>query len=229
MQNLPSPQSIEQLFYRAMCLAGCSVETLAKKLDRVVPTNLHRNKGWTGLLLEQYLGANAGNKAERDFAHLGVELKTIPISKTGKPLETTFVCSAPLMGQRDYQWENSHVRYKLAHVLWIPIEGERRIPLLKRRIGFPILWRPSTEEDALLKQDWEELMETIVVGGIHSLTAQQGQVLQMRPKAANSRVLTTAIGEEGENILTIPRGFYLRKEFTYKILMTHIKSQNGNQ
>ena len=38
------------------------------------------------MLLERALGATAeGSKAEQDFSHLGVELKTLPINAEGYP------------------------------------------------------------------------------------------------------------------------------------------------
>jgi DNA mismatch repair endonuclease MutH len=42
--------------------------------------DLKRDKGWIGILLELWLGASAGSKPEQDFAALGVELKTIPVT-----------------------------------------------------------------------------------------------------------------------------------------------------
>jgi DNA mismatch repair protein MutH len=170
---------------------------------------------------ERYLGASAGSKPEQDFADIGIELKTIPVDSEGRPLETTFVCVAPLTGNSGVTWASSHVRYKLARVLWIPVEGSRDIPLSKRRIGAPLLWSPSPEEEALLKQDWEELMDLIVLGQVEKITARHGEVLQLRPKAANSRVLTAAIGEFGQSIMTQPRGFYLKKNFTGSLLARH--------
>ena len=95
------------------------------------------------MLLETALGTTAGSKAEQDFSHLGIELKTLPINAEGFPLETTFVSLAPLVQNSGVNWENSHVRHKLSKVLWIPIEGSRDIPLRERHIGQPILWQPS--------------------------------------------------------------------------------------
>ncbi len=173
------------------------------------------------MLLEFYLGASAGSKPEQDFADIGIELKTIPISAQGKPLETTFVCVAPLTGNSGVTWESSHVRHKLARVLWVPVEGERHIPLAERRVGAPLLWSPNVEEEELLRRDWEELMDLIVLGKVESITARHGQVLQLRPKAANSRALTEAIGEFGQPIMTLPRGFYLKKTLTAPMLARH--------
>ena len=212
------PQTLEQLLSQAQSIAGLTFGELADELHIPVPPDLKRDKGWVGMLLERALGATAGSKAEQDFSHLGVELKTLPINAEGYPLETTFVSLAPLVQNSGVKWENSHVRHKLSCVLWMPIEGSRHIPLGERHIGAPILWKPTTEQERQLKQDWEELMDLIVLGKLDQITARIGEVMQLRPKGANSRAVTKGIGKNGEIIDTLPLGFYLRKEFTAKIL-----------
>lgn len=216
-----SPKTQAELLAQAQRLAGYSLGELAAMAGIVTPKDLKRDKGWIGILLEIWLGASAGSKPEQDFAALGVELKTIPIDAEGRPLETTFVCVAPLTGNSGVTWENSHVRHKLKRVLWIPVEGERAIPLAERRVGSPLLWTPSAEEENQLRMDWEELMDLIVLGQVERITARHGEVLQLRPKAANSKALTEAIGAQGERIMTLPRGFYLKKNFTATLLARH--------
>lgn len=219
------PDSEAQLFAQAQRLAGFTLGELGQMAGLPVPQDLKRDKGWTGLLLERWLGASAGSKPEQDFAALGVELKTIPVDNAGRPLETTFVCVAPLTGNSGVVWETSHVRHKLKRVLWIPVEGSREIPLSVRRVGSPLLWSPSEEEEHQLRMDWEELMDLIVLGRVESITARHGEVLQLRPKAANSKALTEAIGTEGQRILTLPQGFYLKKNFTRALLARHFLLQ----
>lgn len=221
MKNF-QPCNEQELLNRARLAAGYSFGEIANYLNIAIPTNLNKQKGWVGNLIETFLGANAGSKAERDFANLGIELKTIPVNKQGKPLETTFVSVLPLMANHGVIWETSHVKYKLSKVLWIPIEGERSIPLAQRKVGHPILWTPTEQQEQQLKQDWQELMDMIVLGQVEKITARYGTYLQIRPKAANGKALTEAIGENGQIILTRPRGFYLKKSFTLQIL------QNAN-
>ncbi|MGC6656217.1 DNA mismatch repair endonuclease MutH [Pantoea sp. EEL5] len=222
MTFLPGPPEDEStLLSRAQSLAGLTLQTLADQAGIPIPANLKRDKGWVGMLLEWHLGASAGSKAEQDFAHLGIELKTIPVDRYGKPLETTFVCGAPLTGNSGVTWQNSHVRHKLARVLWMPVEGERDIPLGERRVGAPLLWSPDAQEDEMLRQDWEELMDMIVLGQVERITARHGAWLQIRPKAANSKALTEGIGDRGQPIMTLPRGFYLKKSFTGPLLARH--------
>lgn len=215
------PETEAQLLAQAQRLAGYTLGELAELAGMPTPRDLKRDKGWIGVLLERWLGASAGSKPEQDFAALGVELKTIPIDAQGGPLETTFVCVAPLTGNTGVVWETSHVRHKLKRVLWVPVEGSRTISLAERRVGSPLLWSPDADEEQQLRQDWEELMDLIVLGQVTRITARHGEVLQLRPKAANSKALTEAIGEHGEPILTLPRGFYLKKNFTRALLARH--------
>lgn len=219
-----SPQNETELLQRAKSIAGLNLGELAAELKMIVPPDLKRDKGWVGMLIEMALGAKAGSKAEQDFAHLGIELKTIPINSVGYPLETTFVSLAPLIQNSGVNWETSHVRYKLSKVLWIPVQGERQIPLAERYIGNPILWQPSLEQEHRLQQDWEELMDYIVLGKVEKINARLGEVLQLRPKGANSKALTKGIGQNGEVIQTLPLGFYLRKEFTAEILQNFLRN-----
>ena len=220
------PQTLEQLLSQAQSIAGLTFGELADELHIPVPPDLKRDKGWVGMLLERALGATAGSKAEQDFSHLGVELKTLPINAEGYPLETTFVSLAPLVQNSGVKWENSHVRHKLSCVLWMPIEGSRHIPLRERHIGAPILWKPTAEQERQLKQDWEELMDLIVLGKLEQITARIGEVMQLRPKGANSRAVTKGIGKNGEIIDTLPLGFYLRKEFTAQILNAFLETKS---
>jgi len=218
MKTISAPKNEVELMQRALSIAGYTLAEIANSIDVSVPCNLQRHKGWVGTLIERYLGADAGSKAQQDFAHLGIELKTLPVNRVGYPLETTFVSIAPLVANHGITWQTSHVRYKLSKVLWIPIEGERSIPLAVRRVGMPILWQPNAEQELQLKNDWQELMDMIVLGKIEHITARHGEYLQIRPKAANGQSLTEAYNESGELIMTRPRGFYLKKQFTAQIL-----------
>lgn len=207
-----------ELLQKAHWLAGFSLGEIADQLGIVVPADLRRNKGWVGMLIETALGAKAGSKPEQDFAHLGIELKTIPVNEQGMPLETTFVSLAPLTQNHGITWQSSHLRHKLQKVLWVPVEGKREIPLAVRRIGMPILWSPTAEQAQRLQQDWEELMELIVFGRLAEINGRLGEVLQLRPKGRNRQALANAVNEQGEKTRSLPLGFYLRKQFTAEIL-----------
>jgi DNA mismatch repair protein mutH len=71
------------------------------------------------------------------------------------------------------------------------------------------------------------LMDYIVLGKLDQITARIGEVMQLRPKGANSKAITKGIGKNGEVIDTLPLGFYLRKEFTAGILNAFLNHKNG--
>jgi DNA mismatch repair protein MutH len=215
------PSSEPELMQRVDNIAGLKLKELAHQNQLVMPKDLTRHKGWVGQLIEHCLGASAGSKPVHDFPQLGIELKTLPLSYQLSPLETTYVCYAHLTGNQGITWNSSNVKNKLNRVLWVPLEGEREIPLQERTIGSGFIWTPSKTQEALLKQDWEELIDMISLGQVERINARIGQVMQIRPKAADGQQLTDAIGEDGSTIKTRPRGFYLRKSFTQTILEEH--------
>ena len=215
------PRSEAELLTRADAIAGRALGEVAEPLGLPVPASTRRGKGWTGTVIEHALGASAGSLPEPDFRLISVELKTIPIGPNLQPLESTYVCTVPLAGDAAPGWPDSNVRRKLARVLWVPFEGARSIPLPERRIGSALLWSPSPDEDAALANDWETLMERVVLGRVDEISAREGEYLQIRPKAANAAARRRAVGSSGAWVSTLPRGFYLRAGFTAAILARH--------
>ncbi len=211
------PGSIDELLDRCYTIAGQTIGSIANKYGQV-PQKLLHYKGWFGQLIEMILGADAGSNPTQDFVELGIELKTIPLNHDFYPTETTYVCIAPLVGVHGITYEESNVHNKLSKVLWVPFSGARDIPVSERLVYTPFLWSPDAQEDYLLRTDWNEHLEKIATGLVETITARDGQVLQIRPKAANGKSLTKAIGLNGTVIMTRPRGFYLRKNFTSNII-----------
>lgn len=212
------PQTESELLARCAAITGMTLGELAELANIKIPKDFKRHKGWAGQLIEMWLGAEAGSKPTQDFQHLGIELKTIPVDQQGMPLETTYVCYCPLQGLQGLNWLNSNVCNKLQRVLWLPVQGSRDIAPANRVVGNGFLWSPSTSQQQVLKNDWEELIEAIVLGNVAHITARMGDALHLRPKAASGQVTTEATGDTGIRIQTRPRGFYLRKSFTMQIL-----------
>jgi DNA mismatch repair protein MutH len=215
---VPGPESESELVERARALAGERLGDVASRFGIESPPDLRRAKGWAGGLLERALGAASASRAQPDFAELGVELKSLPVDRRGRPCESTFVCTIDLTKIGEVEWETSLVRKKLARVLWIPIEGEREIRPAERRIGEPLLWSPSEEQEAELRFDWEELSGIIGKGDVEQLTGHLGRWLQIRPKAADSHSRRKGTDSDGVGFAALPRGFYLRASFTRRIL-----------
>ncbi len=218
------PQSEHDLLNRAERLAGRTLAQLARHLRERLPGDPRRAKGWIGEAIERALGAACSSLPEPDFPQLGVELKTLPVGRNGLPRESTYITVVPLTDNIDLSWEGSLVRRKLARVLWVPVESAPDRLFAERRIGSPLLWSPTLAEEQVLRTDFEELMDMVCLGELERISAHYGTYLQIRPKAADGRARTAAIGARGEAVQSLPRGFYLRASFTATLLRNHYLS-----
>ncbi len=223
-----APTTSEALQQRAAELAGCTFQDIAERVQLPCPTHLTYAKGWLGQCLEILLGSTAGSQPIPDFEQLGIELKTIPISPELIPLESTYVCSAPLPF-RDTVWQTSRVYHKLRCVLWVPIVTVPGQPFQKRRLGQAFLWTPTAEQGHYLQTDWEELTEYLTLGHLSGLSARLGTYLHIRPKAMTSQVRVVTTDHQGDALETIPKGFYLRTALTEQILKNQYAGYSKKQ
>lgn len=217
--DVGSPATEAEVLARARALAGRTLAEVAARAGVEVPASLSYAKGFVGRVVEMALGLLATNRAEPDFLELGVEVKTLPLNRDGRPRESTYVTTVELAPQRDLRWETSAVRKKLMRVLWVPVEAEKDLAIGARRIGTAFLWSPDAEEEHALREDYEELVGLIAEGWVESITAHRGRVLQIRPKGANAEEMTIGVDDEGGQRRTLRRGFYLRPSFTDALLL----------
>ena len=218
MALIETPRTERALLCHCELIEGMTLGQLAMMLGLSIPKHSAQRKGFSGKMIELALGTTAGNASSPDFCALGIELKTVPINHLGKPAESTFVTTISLLTIHQETWKTSYCFSKLRRVLWVPIEGDPTIPFAERRIGRPVLWSPSSEEEEILSSDWSELVCMISTGRLSEIDARMGDYLQVRPKAADARSLCYGVGESGDKELTLPRGFYLRTCFTEKIV-----------
>lgn len=209
---------------RARALAGRTLGELAYALGATLDDDGRKTKGKFGALIEAALGASGGSGKRHDFPELGVELKTLPVREDGMPTESTYVCTLHVQTASSLDWETSWVKDKLHKVLFVPVEGDKRgaIGWRDRRLGRAFLWTPSPEEESMLRRDFEDLVGMVVQGRVESLSAHHGAVLQVRPKARDGRKTASVRTEDGDLVHTVPKGFYLRAQFTARLIAQYM-------
>lgn len=212
------PLSEDELLERANALAGRTIGEIGREHRVPIPPDTKRAKGLVGQLMETALGASAGSLGEPDFMEIGVELKTLPVLKTGSPKESTFICTIVLTEMSEIDFEDSLVWRKLRRMLWMPVQADPELPLPHRRVGMPILWSPSEAQRRVLRDDYERVATMVLKGDIDAVTGHLGTYLQVRPKGADSSVRQRAPGQDGGYQWTGPRGFYLRPQLTSQLL-----------
>src|SRR5690242_12578913 len=100
-------ETLEMLLTHARALVGADLATLADGLGLPVPAGRVRTKGWSGQIIERELGveADGGGAGGPDFAALGVELKTVPVTEELAPLESTAVCQIDPVAIAAESWQ----------------------------------------------------------------------------------------------------------------------------
>lgn len=222
------PKDFETLIERLNNIVGKKLDELSKQACVNLPNDPVHAKGFVGELVELLLGASAESLPIPDFPELGLELKTLPLDENFKPLESTFICYAPLTDVRNVRFEETALYKKITRMLFVFTIAPRDLPMNERTIAGYSFWNPNAEQLATIKNDYNELMELVSLGRINEINAKLGTIIQMRPKAANGKVLTDCIGPDGTIIKTRPRGFYMRRIFTTELIKVFLNQNISN-
>jgi DNA mismatch repair protein MutH len=213
-------RTLEALLAHARALVGVELGDLADGLGLPVPAGLVRTKGWPGQIIEHELGVAAGGGRGPDFAALGVELKTVPVTPALAPLESTAVCQIDPVAIAGESWESSYVRQKLARVLFVALEVPARARTVgERRVAAVRLWSPDADEERVLRADFELFARAFFRRGrSDDITGHLGVALQVRPKGRNAADTRDGYNAFGQPTRVAKRGFYLRPSFVNMIL-----------
>ena len=219
-------RTLEALLAHARALVGVELGELADGLGLPVPSGLVRTKGWSGQIIEHELGVSPGGARGPDFAALGVELKTVPVTPELTPLESTAVCQIDPIAIAGESWDGSYVREKLARVMFIALEvppGARSVG--ERRVAAVRLWSPDADQERLLRADFELFVRGFFRRGrSDDITGHLGAVLQVRPKGRNAADTRDGYDALGNPARVGKTGFYLRPSFVAAILRTASRS-----
>ena len=191
---------------------------MADGLGLPVPSGAVRTKGWAGQIIERELGVDGGHGP--DFAALGLELKSVPVTSALEPVESTAVCNIDPVTIAGESWETSYARRKLARVLFVALAVPTASGSVgERRVAAVCFWQPSATEEAALRADFELFVrEYFRKGRAAEIRGHLGRVLQVRPKAKNAADLRNGYGPTGERVRLGKMGFYLRPAFVRGIL-----------
>ena len=211
---------LDALLAHARALVGVELGALADGLGLPVPVGRVRTKGWSGQVIEQELGAVVGGARGPDFAALGVELKTVPVTAALVPIESTAVCQIDPIAIAAEPWQTSYIRHKLARVLFVALEvapGARSVG--DRRVAAVGLWTPSRDEEETLRADFELFVRDYFRRGrADDITGHLGVALQVRPKGRDASDLRDGYDADGRPTRVGKSGFYLRPAFVGRIL-----------
>jgi DNA mismatch repair protein MutH len=194
---------------RIRLLSGKDLRPLAEQYHVTVWKNGHKNKGWAGQVIEQYLGLPQNSLQAPDFGSW--ELKVVPLVRTAdgtvrvkESMAITMIEPAEVVANR---FEDSHLYDKLRSMIVVAriFENvEDTTSILHSAAEFD-LDNPSIRKQ--VEDDYEAIRAIIRTRGADALTGDAGKYVQARTK--------------GRGHGSTSRAFYARAFFVAHILNLH--------
>jgi DNA mismatch repair protein MutH len=190
-------------------LSGKDLRPLAEQYGVTVWKNGHKNKGWAGQVIEQYLGLPQNSLQAPDFGSW--ELKVVPLIRAAddtlrvkESMAITMIEPAEVVASK---FEDSHLYDKLRSMIVVARIFENvadTASVLHSAAEFD-LDNPSIRKQ--VKEDYETIQEIIRAKGLDALTGDTGKYVQARTK--------------GRGHGSTSRAFYARALFVAHILNLH--------
>jgi DNA mismatch repair endonuclease MutH len=191
---------------------GMSVAEVANRLD----IEASESKSYAAAVVRMIYGAKGFRTRIREFEEMGLTPRITRVDADLMPYEAT---SFPAFRYRTVvseEWEDSDLLARIEYMLFIPIQGRRKdTPPSDCTLGRPVFWRPSTDELALIKREWEIYRLEIERGLAKELTpASETVAIHVRPHARDSRDTDEAprVGS------VVKKSFWLNRPYVQRIL-----------
>lgn len=204
-QTLPRAEALR----RIQLLSGKDLRPLADQYRVTVWKNGHKNKGWAGQVIEQYLGLPQNSLQSPDFGSW--ELKVVPLKRatdgTVRVKESMAITMIEPSEVLSNTFEHSHLYDKLRSMIVVARVFENvedTTSILHSAAEFD-LDNPSIRKQA--EDDYEAVRGIIRTKGVDALTGDVGKYVQARTK--------------GRGHGSTSRAFYARAIFVAHILNVH--------
>jgi len=204
-QSLPRAEALRRL----KLLSGKDLRPLAEKYHITVWKDGHKNKGWAGQVIEQYLGLPQNSLQAPDFGSW--ELKVVPLAHTAdgalrvkESMAITMLEATEVVANK---FADSHLHDKLRSLIVVAriFENvEDTTSVLHSAAEFD-LDNPSIRKQ--VEVDYEAIRQIIRTKGVDALTGDTGEYVQARTK--------------GRGHGSTSRAFYARALFVAHILNLH--------
>lgn len=165
--------------------------SLREALDDLPPTiDFASNKGGFGTVLERfYFGYEPNSRPEPDFPDAGIELKATPLKRSGPRLVSK---ERLVLGMIDYmtvvseEWESSRFLEKNSHLLLVFYLHEQGTDPRDFVIKIVRLWEFPPEDLAIIRRDWQTIVDKVKAGRAHELSEGDTLYLAACTKSSDS-------------------------------------------
>ena len=173
-------------------------------------------KAEVGHAIEAYFGIPKNALPEADFPGAGIELKVVPMRRTGKGLgikERTVISMIDFHDLVLQTWDTAKVRSKLK-ILFVYFEHLDGRPKAEFPIRRTLMWTPDERTDAFLRADWERVQTKVRHGLAHRLSESDGRIMGPCTKGRDASHLRT---QPFSSEKARSRAFALKPSFTLQL------------
>jgi DNA mismatch repair protein MutH len=150
-----------------------------------------QNKGSVGNLIEKFgFGIPNNSLSEPDFQPVGIELKVLPLKKTGGGWD---VKERTKIGMIDYMevvnetWETSHCRNKLNQILFVFYQHNSTDALDGKVVDYLLYsLEGRADDERLIYKDWSTVVAKIQLGLAHELSERDTRILGASTSGSSS-------------------------------------------
>lgn len=200
----------EQVLARLAEIEGSALSHVAVRVGR--PIGEAKSAGAN--LIRTFLGQPTRGRSG-DFERFGVELKTVPTSPAGRPLEAT---SFPAFVHEELifeTWPESDLLGRLNRILFVPLVRSHGDDPRSAVVGRARFWSPTERELNGISVEWDDVRQLIEEGHASRLPpASATTYIHVRPKARDARDRDPAPG--GGDV--IRKAFWLNQAYVERIL-----------
>ena len=195
--------------------------------------NLFRKGGLGNLLEEMYFGYKANSDQDVDFKEAGVELKVSPFEYTkkgelraGERLVLTMISYDRPVEEDFYK---SHAWKKMSNILLIYYWRNRELKdNLSYKIEYTKLFSPPNSDLAIIKQDYNFIIDKIKKGLAHQLSEGDTMYLGACTKGATAAKSTVHQYYNAE-VLAKKRAFCFKNSYMTFVLNNYIANKSNGE
>ncbi len=213
MKNFESINGLKKHF---IGFKGLTLDKIYQNVQAEYPhIVLNTNKGIVGQVLESTTGRAPNSNPNPDIGELGVELKVLPVRRSGhelKPKERSKIKSINYNEIVNETWASSAIRAKIKLILFLVYEHPTGFSYIDWK-GFvfknALFFNLQSENESVIENDWRKIKEVVASNTAHLLSEGDGDIM--------------GASTSGSGRLKVYNGSYQAKERSYSFKHSYMK------
>jgi DNA mismatch repair protein MutH len=157
-------------------------------------------KGSVGRYVETFFGIEANSEAGPDLPEAGIELKSVPMQRSGRgpytAKERTFITAIDYSTIADQAFEGSSLDLKTRHTLYVFYEWQRDVPIAAFKVLGVLLHERDELDELMLRELHTHVRQAVGAGRAHEISEGDTWGVGAATKDAGGKWVAQPFGSE---------------------------------